>query len=87
MSRNRWYNVVIFTLFLHVWWLSTIDYSNVYLVSAIPAFLLGMLFNTLLEYSLHRWVFHAEDYMIDSKIVRYMHFMLHGIHHMTPMDP
>jgi len=46
-----------------------------------------MLFHTFVEYALHRWIFHAEDFMMDNRVLRYIHFMLHGVHHMIPMDP
>ncbi|CDJ62704.1 fatty acid hydroxylase, putative [Eimeria necatrix] len=54
---------------------------------------LGMLFFgffiwTFVEYCLHRFLFHfPEDKLPDSGAVRVLHFLLHSVHHMLPMDP
>ena len=48
---------------------------------------IGILFWTLGEYLLHRFVFHAEDWWLpDSPKFLAHHFLLHGIHHAFPMD-
>ncbi|KAL2920291.1 fatty acid alpha-hydroxylase [Polyrhizophydium stewartii] len=45
------------------------------------------LFNwTLIEYGLHRFLFHMEDLLPDHRIALTVHFLLHGIHHYLPMD-
>lgn len=41
---------------------------------------------TLLEYSLHRWVFHL-DATHKNRFVCTFHFLLHGLHHKVPFDP
>lgn len=46
---------------------------------------LGILLWTLLEYSLHRWVFHIVP-SGKSKLVIYFHFTIHGLHHKVPFD-
>lgn len=40
----------------------------------------GILLWTLLEYSLHRWVFHLEP-SGRSQAMIYFHFAIHGLHH------
>jgi sterol desaturase/sphingolipid hydroxylase (fatty acid hydroxylase superfamily) len=45
--------------------------------------LTGLLVWTLLEYVLHRYVFHWID---DSAVGRRVHFLLHGVHHDYPND-
>jgi 4-hydroxysphinganine ceramide fatty acyl 2-hydroxylase len=50
-------------------------------------FFLGVFFWTLMEYSLHRGVFHFDDYLPDHPYALYLHFLIHGIHHVIPMDP
>lgn len=47
---------------------------------------LGIFLWTLLEYSLHRWVFHL-DATNQSGAVCTFHFLLHGLHHKVPFDP
>ncbi|KAL5467283.1 hypothetical protein EMCRGX_G031489 [Ephydatia muelleri] len=46
----------------------------------------GILLWTLIEYSLHRFIFHAIP-PSSSRFLMTMHFMLHGQHHKVPMDP
>lgn len=46
-------------------------------------FLSGILSWTLIEYVLHRFVFH---FMHHSKVVQRFHYIVHGIHHEYPKD-
>uniref|UniRef100_A0A0K0DH34 Fatty acid 2-hydroxylase n=1 Tax=Angiostrongylus cantonensis TaxID=6313 RepID=A0A0K0DH34_ANGCA len=48
-------------------------------------FVLGVLTWTLFEYSLHRWIFHWKPNP-ESSFQIVLHFLLHGLHHKTPMD-
>ncbi|KAI8618764.1 hypothetical protein BC830DRAFT_1107410 [Chytriomyces sp. MP71] len=56
-------------------------------VETVPVFfVLGLLVWTFVEYSLHRFVFHLDEFLPDSRIALTLHFLLHGIHHFLPMD-
>ncbi|CAH2085805.1 unnamed protein product [Euphydryas editha] len=44
----------------------------------------GLVIWTLLEYSLHRWVFHY-DPGSSLKLIQ-LHFLIHGMHHKVPFD-
>ncbi|XP_034828482.1 fatty acid 2-hydroxylase [Maniola hyperantus] len=44
----------------------------------------GVFLWTLLEYSLHRWVFHHDPG--SSLILIQLHFLIHGMHHKVPFD-
>ncbi len=44
----------------------------------------GIVFWTLTEYAMHRYVFHFEA---KSKAGKYLVFLFHGIHHDDPQDP
>nr|AEE62314.1 unknown [Dendroctonus ponderosae] len=46
---------------------------------------LGIIAWSLMEYSLHRWVFHMEPSGY-SKLMIYLHFAIHGLHHKVPFD-
>jgi 4-hydroxysphinganine ceramide fatty acyl 2-hydroxylase len=46
-------------------------------------FLLGILAWTLLEYIIHRWIFHYEP---KSRLGKLLHFIVHGVHHDYPQD-
>ncbi|CAG8530592.1 5837_t:CDS:2 [Ambispora leptoticha] len=49
-------------------------------------FIIGMFIWTLLEYTLHRFVFHIDRLLPDHPYALSVHFALHGIHHYLPMD-
>jgi len=49
--------------------------------------LIGAFLFTLTEYLLHRFIFHADWYIPDNRVLRILHFVLHGVHHMLPNDP
>ncbi len=46
----------------------------------------GLGFWTLVEYALHRFLFHLDSYLPDNRVAITAHFLLHGIHHYLPMD-
>ena len=48
--------------------------------------ILGLGIWTLVEYGLHRCLFHLDDYLPDNRVAITLHFLLHGIHHYLPMD-
>ncbi|KAI1936270.1 fatty acid alpha-hydroxylase [Ophidiomyces ophidiicola] len=48
--------------------------------------LLGVFIWTLIEYGLHRCLFHVDKYLPDNRVGLSLHFLLHGIHHYLPMD-
>lgn len=58
--------------------------SDASVVGVITSTAAGFLFWTFLEYTLHRFVFHADT---ASHWGNFFHFMAHGIHHLSPMDP
>ena len=88
----------VLELFTHVHWsvpiiiyLPVVSYA-VYVSSQIPSlqtatavqlFIGGLAFWTITEYTLHRWVFHYEP---KSSWGKYLHFMMHGVHHDYPND-
>lgn len=51
----------------------------------------GFVLWTLLEYCLHRTLFHFDRliprFMMSNPISRFLHLVIHGIHHIIPMDP
>lgn len=46
----------------------------------------GLFLWTFIEYCLHRFLFHLDDYLPDNRVGITAHFLLHGIHHYLPMD-
>lgn len=49
-------------------------------------FLTGNVIWTIIEYGMHRFLFHIDDVLPDRPFFLMLHFLLHGIHHYLPMD-
>ncbi|KAI9229059.1 MAG: hypothetical protein DHS80DRAFT_22772 [Piptocephalis tieghemiana] len=54
--------------------------------TALSWYVAGLGLWTLIEYLLHRFVFHLDDLVPDYPICLLIHFVLHGVHHYLPMD-
>jgi 4-hydroxysphinganine ceramide fatty acyl 2-hydroxylase len=54
--------------------------------STLICFFVGNVVWTILEYTLHRFLFHIDHYLPDANWALMLHFLLHGIHHYLPMD-
>ncbi|KAL7418698.1 fatty acid alpha-hydroxylase [Cryptotrichosporon argae] len=52
----------------------------------LSSFFLGNIVWTILEYTMHRFLFHIDYYLPDANWALMLHFLLHGIHHYLPMD-
>ncbi|KAK7046644.1 ceramide very long chain fatty acid hydroxylase [Favolaschia claudopus] len=52
----------------------------------LACFVTGNVIWTLLEYTLHRFLFHIDDMLPDQPVALLLHFLLHGVHHYLPMD-
>lgn len=80
------------------WWLIPIlwipvDFYIIYLSSqvlqwykVIGLYAFGLFLWTLIEYCLHRFLFHIDAYLPDHPAFFTLHFLLHGVHHYLPMD-
>jgi 4-hydroxysphinganine ceramide fatty acyl 2-hydroxylase len=53
------------------------------LLAVIGLFLIGILAWTLLEYIIHRYIFHYEP---KTRLGKLLHFVVHGVHHDYPND-
>jgi len=91
-----WFPVLIFLMYLglttdhenksfidHYLYRGSEQYSN---TMVFLAFVFGILMWSHLEYFLHRFLFHSDGVMPDNGVALWFHFMLHGVHHMIPMD-
>ncbi|KII91200.1 hypothetical protein PLICRDRAFT_105152 [Plicaturopsis crispa FD-325 SS-3] len=52
----------------------------------LACFFAGNIIWTILEYALHRFLFHIDYWLPDKPFFLMLHFLLHGIHHYLPMD-
>lgn len=60
--------------------------SNINIFLTLFLFGLGIFVWTLIEYCLHRFLFHMDEYIPDHRFSFTIHFLLHGCHHYLPMD-
>lgn len=84
-SRTPWYVVPA------VWvpvalWLASGSWATNGPKMTVGLMAVGLLFWTLIEYTLHRWVFHVDERLPDNRWALFAHFLLHGVHHLIPMD-
>ncbi|CAO1630397.1 unnamed protein product [Jaminaea pallidilutea] len=63
-----------------------VDFTSSATARTSACFATGVFIWTLLEYTLHRFLFHVDDLLPDSGPFLTLHFLLHGIHHYLPMD-
>lgn len=56
------------------------------LSQTLSCFVLGIVIWTILEYGMHRFLFHVDDFLPDRPVFLMLHFLMHGIHHYLPMD-
>ena len=83
-SKTPWYAIPIaWAPFLAYY----ISMNELDLISTIFWLVAGIVNWSLLEYTIHRFVFHGEDYWLPESNFAYVaHFLLHGIHHAFPQD-
>src|SRR5438045_5335816 len=69
--------VVGYMLYLSLW------QRQLPILAVVALFLLGNLLWTLLEYLIHRYIFHYEP---KTRIGKRLHYIIHGVHHDYPND-
>jgi len=86
LTKTAWYVVPIVWMPLVIFGSikATMGLNNIPVAAAYWIF--GVCFWTLVEYALHRFVFHIERLLPDNRVGLSLHFLLHGIHHYLPMD-
>lgn len=63
-----------------------VGFVNQSKVVALSFWVLGLCVWTLVEYCLHRFLFHLDFYLPDHPLALSLHFLMHGVHHYLPMD-
>ncbi|KAL8725672.1 MAG: hypothetical protein Q9166_007215 [cf. Caloplaca sp. 2 TL-2023] len=86
LSKTAWWVVPIV-------WLPWVAYGSWLAYGGIPStfqfvayWLTGLGLWSLIEYGMHRGLFHVDKYLPDNRVGLTVHFLLHGIHHYLPMD-
>lgn len=87
LSRTTWYTVpMIWIPFVCYQLWKSFHTQDSSMAMTFNTFCSGVLAWTLLEYALHRFLFHLDDWLPDRPLALLFHFTLHGIHHHMPMD-
>ncbi|KAF5014203.1 hypothetical protein F66182_14889 [Fusarium sp. NRRL 66182] len=86
LSKTPWYVIPIL-------WVPCVAYGTTIgaaglnnPTASVGFFVLGLFVWTLLEYGMHRFLFHIDKWLPDNRVGITAHFLLHGIHHYLPMD-
>ncbi|CAI6336499.1 unnamed protein product [Periconia digitata] len=85
LSKTPWWIVPLFWIppsMFGTWWGS----SSLGLGPTVGYWVFGVFFWTIIEYTLHRCLFHLDYYLPNNRVAITAHFLLHGIHHYLPMD-
>jgi len=61
-------------------------YTQSAVFNTMMCFFFGNFFWTILEYGMHRFLFHVDDHLPDAGWALTLHFLLHGVHHYLPCD-
>ncbi|ODM16295.1 hypothetical protein SI65_08294 [Aspergillus cristatus] len=86
LSKTAWYVVPIIWLPCIAYG-TTVGFSGMSNASAAAGYwVFGLFFWTLIEYVMHRFLFHIDTLLPDNRVGITLHFLLHGIHHYLPMD-
>ncbi|XP_057763853.1 dihydroceramide fatty acyl 2-hydroxylase FAH1-like [Salvia miltiorrhiza] len=83
LTKNKWWYIPLIWLPVVGWSLSRSIYMGHTVLDVVLVVLLGIFTWTLMEYSLHRFLFHIET---KSYWGNTFHYLLHGCHHKHPMD-
>lgn len=86
LSKTAWYVVPMV-------WLPPVAYGTMVgtaglgePLAAAAYWIGGVCLWSLIEYLMHRFLFHIDNWLPDNPVGLTAHFLLHGIHHYLPMD-
>ena len=76
-------NIIVYGLLVILLIYNAIVIQNIPVLQFVGFFLFALLFWTLAEYVLHRYLFH---WISENKYIQRFHFIMHGSHHLFPRD-
>lgn len=76
-------NIIVYGAIVLLLIYNAIALQGIPVVQFIALFVFALLFWTLAEYLLHRYLFH---WINENKFVKRFHFIMHGSHHLYPRD-
>ncbi|SCU88966.1 LAME_0E01772g1_1 [Lachancea meyersii CBS 8951] len=85
LSKTAWYVIPIVWFPVILYHIYT-AFQHMNRPFATFLFGVGLFVWTLIEYGMHRFLFHLDEYLPNNQIAYTLHFLLHGVHHYLPMD-
>ncbi len=76
-------NVIVYGLTVVALVYVALEVKNIPFLTFLGLFIFALLFWTLAEYVLHRFLFH---WVSENKFIKRFHFIMHGSHHLYPKD-
>ena len=84
-KSNPTRTIVFYLLMIVVYLVLNFKYTNNNLLITMLLFGSGLITWSFMEYVLHRWVFHIDEYL-PFKFAKRFHYIIHGVHHENPKD-
>ena len=75
--------IVFYSLVISAFIFLSIKYTRLSISETIELYVSGLFTWTLMEYLLHRFVFHIDEYF---PVLKRFHYIVHGVHHEHPGD-
>ncbi|OWB57984.1 hypothetical protein B5S28_g3971 [[Candida] boidinii] len=85
LSLTPWYVVPLVWLPVN-FYIFYQGFKNLPLLTSGFFWLVGLSAWSLIEYSMHRFLFHLDYHLPQHQLAYTLHFLLHGVHHYLPMD-
>jgi sterol desaturase/sphingolipid hydroxylase (fatty acid hydroxylase superfamily) len=75
--------IAFYSLMIISFWMFSYKFSQLNFWQTVGFYFGGIITWTLMEYILHRYVFHIDEYF---PAMKRLHYMIHGVHHENPRD-
>lgn len=85
ISLTPWWVIPLVWLPVN-FYIFSIALRNINTFVAVLFWVIGLCAWTLIEYCMHRFIFHIDYFLPDNQLAFTVHFLMHGVHHYLPMD-
>ncbi len=85
LSLTAWWVVPMVWLPVN-FYLFYLGFTHLPVYLSVGMWAIGLFVWTLIEYGMHRFLFHLDYYLPRHQMAYTLHFLMHGVHHYLPMD-
>lgn len=85
LSLTPWWLVPLVWVPFNIW-VQSVALHGLHWYVLLGLYIFGLFLWTLVEYLMHRCLFHLDDHLPEHQIFFTLHFLMHGVHHFLPMD-